>query len=313
MNLKALKQAQQQNSQLSSRRALTADQYYQQGLKFFEQAIAADFKDPDHLPQACQSFIQALKSNRADDRPCLMLAYLFMLLQDFDGALDYLKPVLERKPDHPQALEIKAQIQVKIQQIEALSQQQEPNQESELTEAHLAQTRQWILTAVRFSMEKALPLAVFDTAGIQDLQKQARMLHSQWQRFQTQIDALEAEFEVQELQQLILPLAGQNKRWQKLIENAETGQALTLTLQQELAQVEQVIQELNQIKSLDDLEIMEENYEALMDNAELYVEQVEKLTQSHPQPTELNSAYNALSAKIADFADNLDALASDFK
>ncbi len=302
-DLQLLKQHSASQAQ-SSRRSEKSDHLYQEGVEAFEQAVKTGFKDRSHVLKACELLIQALKTNRSDVRPCLMLSYLFFVLEDFDTALDYLKPVLEKAPQHTQALSLRERIQ------EALTQ---PGP-SKASESELIELRGWIQQAVHHQLGQRMPQSVFSETELAVLQQQHQTLAQQNTRFLAQIQALEARFEVQALYQHLQPLEQKLTRLSQVIARSKSILQLLDTLQQEIQNTREAVQELSMLSAsadaasadFADIDRWDDFYETALDRSEAYAEQVEELTAGHAQETLLEQRYQHFCDSVEHLADILD-------
>ena len=98
-----------------NQRAQAAGTEYARGIAEIEKARQSQFRNKTELRLASQYFFEALSKNPQHIDAYVGIAFVLMLVGDFQQALNYLAEAQSRAPDHPQALALLAQIET-IQQ-----------------------------------------------------------------------------------------------------------------------------------------------------------------------------------------------------
>lgn len=194
LNLKELKSLQSQSEALSQKRRSRADEQYLAGMDQLIRAHEQGFADPEPGRQACLAFIEAIRQNRADIRPYLMLAYLFAIFADFRTAGQYLKGAHAAAPGHPDVSRFRAAIQA--MQLRSL---QSEDDEAQGLAAELTALLRELAT-------QAPPVPSPDPGRIAALSERSRAFHARQQALMQQVAALGANEDTggldQQLQQL---------------------------------------------------------------------------------------------------------------
>lgn len=92
---------QKEAGKLRQERQQALEPLLHQGLEFLSRAEQTGFRDPGLLSQAADCFLRAEQADRQDIRPCLFLAYIFMLLKDLHRANLFINEARRHDAKHP--------------------------------------------------------------------------------------------------------------------------------------------------------------------------------------------------------------------
>lgn len=298
----------QSAEQLKFGRAVKSDGYYKEGMALLEQAQDGTFASSEFLPQACRLFLQAVQSNRSDLRPLLALAYIYLILEDFNTALEYLQLVFESDPQHEMARSLQQNIHVEIENKRTqprsarLLEVPEAGEAVDFDELY-DQTEKSIRQAVRHVMESPPPALAFKPEAFDELQLRLTEQQETYQQIQNLIERLNEEFETQELETLCKPLQIYLNRFEHMIGHSHKILNLVERIGQELDLVIQVTEEARNTQDPEDVPILEENLDAIRDNADRYGSELEHLQNQKLSVKPLTVLHAELLAAIELFED----------
>lgn len=295
----------QESSKLKNQRALHSNRFYEQGMALLEQVQEAQFKNAALLPQACELFINAIKNNREDVRPCFALAYVFLILQDFDMALEYLKAVLEKDPQHTLARRMKAQV---LSELEAAKKGTQPSGNDALSDKEDPYERleDEIQKRVRKIMHTPFPSLVFEAGELKTLSIQSYSEQADLDDLHDRIMLLAQEYETLTLQQALQPIESHVKRLTQLVEINQTAWQIFQKIEAEMNLVEQCHQEARHTQNPEDIAILEENLEALYANQADYANALHELSQQGHHLGRVHESFQRLGLLTQSLEDVID-------
>lgn len=328
MDFKALQSMGAQRTQLSAAKHGQSEQALIDGFQFFDQAEASGFSEITFLQEACASFIAAMKSNRADTRPYNALAYIFLILQDYQTALSYLQGALELEAQNETALQIRQEIQKAVNershkepQPVAISPDNDgtlalPNplpDSAEDFDTLYDQTERWIFDRVKkIMLSPALPGLLKNTREFEHCTQERAALRQEYEILKQVIEILAEDLEVQDLLKIARPLEQNIHRHQRVLENSQTYLQCLEKVQQEIEMLKQVSGEATEIESKEDLDILEENLEIILENYDDFGAQLETLQAKKLSVGQLADAYQTLYQAIEKYQDILDDVSNRF-
>lgn len=100
MSFSGLQLLQKEATQLHKRRKADLEPMLQKGFALLNEAEEGGFSDREALTKASQIFLKVLICHRSDIRPYLFVAYVFILLKNFNRAQKYLDSARTIQHDH---------------------------------------------------------------------------------------------------------------------------------------------------------------------------------------------------------------------
>ncbi|PKL75400.1 MAG: hypothetical protein CVV27_15595 [Candidatus Melainabacteria bacterium HGW-Melainabacteria-1] len=288
-----------------------------EGMKLLQRAHDEGFTQPLRLQQACSLLIEAIKQRRGDIRPYLGLAYIFMLLEDHAQAQKYVRQALTLEPDNPLVRSFQARIAEDHQRIAARRQtlRHSPGPSAASIAAAdqgldydaLYETAQSeIRKLLRELMLAGLSAPVSNARGIAALEQRQAAQQAGHQAILAQLKIVDEDIDTADLVRLLKPVEAHLRRSQQVIELSKQLQSLAARLREDIELAAQICEEARGTQDPADLEVLEENLEALLDNADGYAQSIEELQQQHQQLADIETLYAQLQEQIESYQDALE-------
>ncbi len=292
-----------------------AEQNYLKGLGFVQESEQQGFKNPQVLFQAYRHFQVAFRKNNADPRyPCAM-AYLLILLQQFDRALGYLTLALNQDPEYERALKLKQIIDnlknnpegvIKKQRWKLFSEWPKPQSDQEFDELY-DQVEAFIAEETRFILQsKRTQSLSLDKEIQQDQQAFLAELRLFLYLVHQKLKVLEENIETQALEMALRPAQQMLKRLQTTLEHAEEMQFLRTEIQLAQAEVHRLFAELKTPKANpEESADFSEEMERLYDICDSLADDLDELSK-HADIAPLEAAYQHLIENVQRLQEYLD-------
>ncbi|HEY9839232.1 MAG: hypothetical protein ACAI44_20060 [Candidatus Sericytochromatia bacterium] len=312
-----------------------AEGYLNQGLALLQKAQAEGFNQPLRLQKATGVLLEAIKCNRGDGRAYLAVAYIFLILEDHQLALRYVRQAHELEPDSPLVEQFQQEIAADARRVAERRQlrRQHPDQlaRSLQTPAQAAfdpnllsfdiarpaaatvdydalydKTQAQLLELMRELMLSGAPAPVADAA---ELATRAESLARQQQELAgilASIDRLDDEIDCTEFSRLLKPLQAQ-------LANSGQMQALSQELVKLKSRIHLDLLAVEQLKAMvqacrlpAELLSLEAQLEVLLDRADGYAQTIERLQEKHPSLAGIEDFYSKLQIWIENCQDLFD-------
>lgn len=311
-------------NQLSSLAHLTAnrtqprhwqsEQHLAQGIALLTQAHEAHFSNPNCLQEACRSFIEAIKYKRTDIRPYLSLAYLFLILEDHQMALKYIKQALAIEPQNRLIKDFQQRV---ASDYERIKQRRQEIKESftpvtfEMPDtvdydSLYDQAETAIRQAVRQVMRASVPDPALDSKEMEAIAKLFESYQQEMDRLHEQLKVIDEEIDIADLTRMMRPLEANRRRYQQLLSTSEIFCKVARQIKEEREMVKQICEEAKSTQEVEDIPVLEENLEALLENAYRYSQELNHLKQQGYTITALETIYGELHEQIESYQDILE-------
>lgn len=299
------------------------------GLNLIEQAQAEGFSQPLHLQQAASLLTEAIKRNRAEIRAYLGMAYIFLLLEDHSMAQKYVHQALQLQPNNPLVRSFQARVGEDYQRVTKRRQElrnpaAHPTtaaaQPSRMTAADdddidtlYDQTETHIRQMLRELMLAGMPQPAADSAGIRRLEQALETHQANYAQIMAQLKKIETELDTADLMRLVKPVEAHHQRYRQVISFSQLLKGLKDRLVAEIEQVKEITEEARNTQDPSDIEVLEENLEALLDNADSFAQEIETLQQQNFPLAGLEDLYEQLQERLETYQDALEETHSRLK
>lgn len=309
-----------------------SEKFLLEGLNLIDQANAEGFSRPLRLQEAASHLTEAIKHKRTDTRPYLGLAYIFLLLEDHNMAQKYVRQALQLEPTNQLAKAFQARIAEDFQRVSQRRQELRSTTQLSRSKAPLApvarlqssadeldadalydEAEAKIRQLLRDLMLAGLPNPAADSKGILALQQRYENYQQLHQGILKQLAIVDEELDTSSLQRLLKPVDAHQQRCRAIIAFSQELKGLKDSILQETEQVEAIIEEARSTEDPADIEVLEENLEALLDNADGYAQDIERLqTQNFPLAG-IEDLYEKLQERLESYQDALEETHSRLK
>ncbi|MEZ0372145.1 MAG: hypothetical protein ACAI44_23855 [Candidatus Sericytochromatia bacterium] len=312
----------------NQQRQSASEKQLAKALGLLQQAHDEGFRQPLRLQEAAGQLVEAIKLRRTDVRPYLGLAYVFMLLEDHAMAQKYVHQALQLEADNPLAKKFQERIAVDYQRVAQRRQQQRSQPHKQMPapdvtgskpvpastspiesfdfDALFEVTESRIRQLVRELMLAGMPGPADEAKGMSVLQQRLEKHRQAHTTILSELKVIDAEIDCSDLERLLKPVEAHLKRLEQVITVSQQLIALRSRIKDEVEVVEQICEETRNCQDKADLEILEENLEALLDNADGYANEIEAL-QAKLYPLEgIEGLYGKLQEKIESYQDLLE-------
>lgn len=298
------------------------------GMALVEQAQAEGFTQPGLLQQAASLLTEAIRRNRSDIRAYLGMAYIFLLLEDHALAQKYVHQALQLQPQNALVRAFQTRIGEDYQRVAQRRQQLrntpasvhsatgsasdagQPSRiatgDSDDIDTLYDQTEAGIRQMLRELMLAGIPQPVADTAGIHKLEQALATHRDNHSQIMHQLRQIEAELDTSDLMRLIKPIEAHHQRYSQVIAFSQVLKGLKDRLVTELEQVKEIIEEARSTQDPADIEVLEENLEALLDNADAFAQEIETLQKQNYPLAGLEDLYEQLQERLETYQDALE-------
>lgn len=297
-----------------SRRAQEAEDYLYLGMAHLEQGIEEGFGKPETLKASCAALIESLKRNARDERPALVLSYLFMMIEDYETAQEYLSLAQEIHFENPMTQALKdslneliraeAQAQQELSRIETIA---NPAGEAEPDyDALYDRLEQFIVTQVQELSLQAPPVPGLDTLHYQNLKQQLQLLQANKSEIDQRLAVLEAEFDLTELRTQMRPFEIVVHRFQETCELSKAFRALLRDMKADITEMESLQEALQSSSHEVDIMEMEQRLEGFLDRCDAFADQLDQWAEQRLEVSALTKTYEKLAQKLDKVQDSLD-------
>lgn len=319
MDLSALvKQTKTDGAGLSSHREKLAQEHIEKGTALMRQAHQDEFKNPSILTQAGEAFVAAIQCNRTKPEPYLAMAYLFMLVENFEAAGKYAQEVCRLHPKNPDAIlmveQITKSLHAQKKQQSAPPQRPKPDFKAPLPESPedidydelYDQTEALIIAEVQKIAHYPPPEPIGDPKKFKELSKYQKSLEAIIANIQKQLQIIDEEIETSNLVAKLKPLEIITKRYNATIELSQHVMALHQRIEEEQQLVVAQLGSLTEIESREDLKIMEENLDSLLDGTDQIADEIDTLEQKGYSAKDTEKRYETLVKDVEKLQDAID-------
>lgn len=319
MDLSALaRQKTTDGASLNAHREKLAQEHLEQGVALMRQAHEEEFKHPGLLTQAGEAFIAAIQYNRTKPEPYLAMAYLFMLVENFEAAGKYAQEVCRLHPDNKDAHLMIEQITKSLhEQKKQVAMPQPPSKpdfspslpespdEIDYDELY-DQTEALIIAEVHKIASYPSPEPISDPKKLKELAKYQKALERIIANIQEQLQIIDEEIETTHLQTKLKPLEIVTKRYHSAIEISQHILALHQRIEEEQQLVAEQLNSLPEIESREDLKVMEENLDTLLDGTDQIADNIDALENKGYAAKETEKKYESLIKDVEKLQDAID-------
>lgn len=327
LDLMQLKGIEKKKSELDDKRQAFSEQELFKGIAHLEKFQLDGFQDPQLLKQGCVHLIEAMKRNRRDERPCLALAYLFVLIQDYPTANEYLQLARQLDPGNPLLTALQESIQEQLleelqtpQHQQAHPSQPTPPPPGELVTpfAATALTTEQDFDALYDKIETHLfaqvkRLAETPPPEVSLQPQQIAQLEDLWlalkescQQLETQIAYVSQEIDTTALSAQLRPLILTSKRYQTALKVSQELALLQSELLAEISSIRRKITEALGLKHPTDLDRLESALEADLDQCDAFADRIDLLESQGQNVSEVVCHYQVLLETLDQYRDTLD-------
>ncbi len=300
------------------------------GLNLIDQAQAEGFNQPLRLQQAASLLTEAIKRNRAEIRAYLGMAYIFLLLEDHSMAQKYVHQALQLQPNNPLVRSFQARVGEDYQRVAKRRQELRSNpaarptqttaQPSRMTaaddddiDALYDQTETHIRQMLRELMLVGMPQPAADHSGILRLEQALETHQANYAQIMAQLKKIETKLDTADLMRLVKPVEAHHQRYRQVISFSQLLKGLKDRLVTEIEQVKEITEEARNTQDPNDIEVLEENLEALLDNADGFAQEIETLQQQNFPLAGLEDLYEQLQERLETYQDALEETHSRLK
>jgi hypothetical protein len=301
-HLEALAGAAGQRQALRQKSSETA---LSQGLNLLKQAHVEGFTNPRRLQEATRLLLEALRQQRTDFRPCLGLAYIFLLLEDSVTAQKYISQATRLAPGEA----LIHLFQERSQDI-ARERRQRPVVAEAAPADDFDHRYDACLLRIRLLsrqlMTTGVPEPGPDAALIQTLNTRLDTLERELAHISTEISELDQEIETTDLLRGLKPLATVAAHLRRHLQQSESLQTLAGQMEADLEACHQICHEARLTAEPEDLPILDENLEALLDNFNGYEAELNRQYQQGAVSPLLSKLFEKLREAIETYQETLE-------
>jgi len=304
VNLNVLDLVQTQKQQLAEKRIQKAQENFERAKQCVSQALATGFHDKSLLLEASQALFFSIQTNRTDPEPLVLMAYLFLLLEDHKRALLYLKRALELNPHHQDALQLMDYLLHPPQVVEADSDLPDLPDLPDLSntddlDALYEQCHASLMAIVRGLMQEAQPQFVLNAIELRDLTQRYEHLNQTYQGLQKSIEHIDQEIDTSELEKMLGPLRHFLKRLASVVRDSEMGTAILTEMKQLHTQWSALLSPAGQSEALaQDLDLW-------LDRCDQFADQIDAFEQQGYSVGPLVQVYEKMVQVLEDYQDSL--------
>lgn len=313
-----------------------AEKHLNKGLALLQKAHDEGFRHPLRLQEAAASLIEAIKFNRGETRPYLAMAYVFLLLEDHSMAQKYVHQALTVEPDSDQVRLFQARIAEDYRRVAERRQSARTAQTAASAPAGAAFEPSRAVSSLPQKAQSDFDLLNFDFDARYDA-AEARLRHllrevmtagalapvseprelsaihqpaqKQKQGYETilqELKVIETEIDCSDLRRLLRPIESHLKRAEQVFAISQELLLLKTKIREETALVGQLCQEAAATQDPADVEVLEENLEAFLDNADGYGRTIERLEAREPLLGDMRQVLGQLNERIETYQEALE-------
>lgn len=303
MDFSALSQLREQTQAQQNRRQQSSDSHYQKGLEFFARASNSQFRNKQALNAAFEAWIEAIKHNRQNAKPCVGVGYIFLILGDQRSALSYFKAALKIEPENSDARMFIGSIEQQALQSTKQAIGYKPLSQAEADSLY-DQAEQLMQLRLRQMMTQALPGPCFEASERQQLDQLCHEHSEALAQIQQMLKRLDREMDIASLNRQFWGLESTLKRYLGVQELSAQYARLAHKIQQAAQRAAALTSQLQQ-KSLP-LTEAEAELEELLDLCDQSADQLDAYEAQGHAIEVLLPDYEQLTAAVARLQDTLD-------
>jgi tetratricopeptide (TPR) repeat protein len=320
LDLKTLSKFDTLKDRLTASRSQNAEKFTDQGLALLAQVLqqtqVADQKTK--LMDAFDLFVKALSSQRTQPEPYIGIAFVLILVGNFTKATKYVKEAQRLAPKHPdvailfemiQDLQLKARIPAPTSPQTTIRPSKTEIKIERLDYDELYdQLEMQIITEVRLMMQdsQAIPSPSCEEQQFKKLKEQYASLLNLYENIQRQCQIVEQEIDISDLEKQLKPFTINLARFENALKISNDLHQLKENLCTQLDQVNTLLAEIKEYQRTEDLLIAEENLEILLDNCDLYANQLDEAESKKYRVQILLNLYENMIAQMESLQDLLD-------
>ncbi|PKL75634.1 MAG: hypothetical protein CVV27_14350 [Candidatus Melainabacteria bacterium HGW-Melainabacteria-1] len=308
-----LKNIQERSGTLQENRQSASEANLFQGIACLEKFQQDGFGDLDLLKLACRQLIQAMKANSLDDRPCLALAYTFLLIEDYETAGEYLGLAREIDRNNPlnaalgeTMAELKRLPDETEQKIPVLAEIPSTGEAALDYDALYDEVEASIVKQVHALMQQPPPKPSLNPTQVKQLEHLYQQLQNNHQAICRQIAVVDREIDVSELRVKLKPFEASLQRYEKALLASEQLKSLRNELDQELQKIEQASQTADAATDPGDIPVLEQTLESLLDHCDAYADQLDALHTSGVEISAIEPLYNNVLQNVEELRETLE-------
>ncbi|PIQ23244.1 hypothetical protein COW36_18890 [bacterium (Candidatus Blackallbacteria) CG17_big_fil_post_rev_8_21_14_2_50_48_46] len=304
-----LKELLNTHEKVAQSRRKVGTQYCDQGYQFLREAEATGFQNKELLKQASNSFIQAIRQERANAEAYIGLGYLLLLLSDFKAAETQFKTALRLAPQNQDAKKL---LDFTFQKLLGKPKSKSvPSHEGEQLFYQLAEE---IRTAVKNLHAQPILLPTHLQAGIEALHHHQRKLQSMLAEFESEIKHLDLDFPTDSLLNLLQPLRESLRLHQKLIQTSEDMRKLFEGLENLQTQIASALSAKQNLTSAEKIHQFEHTHlEMYLDECDRLADHLDALSENGHDTQELEKIYLQIVHQLEFLQEYLDEQLEKFK
>lgn len=320
MDLKTLSQFDTLKDRLTASRSQNAEKFTDQGLALLAQALKQTqvANQKTLLMDAFDLFVKALSSQRTQPEPYIGIAFVLILIGNFTKATKYVKEAQRLAPKHPDVallfemiknLQLKGRIPAPTSPQTTIRPSKTENKIERLDYDELYdQLEMQIITEVRLMMQdsQAIPSPTCEERQFKKLKEQYTSLLNLYENIQRQCQIVEQEIDISDLEKQLKPFTINLARFENALKISNDLLQLNENLCTQLDKVNTLLAEIKEYQRAEDLLIAEENLEILLDNCDLYANQLDEAESKKYRVQILLNLYENMIAQMESLQDLLD-------
>lgn len=297
MDLAQLAQLRQQSTRLQSTRHDSAKQYLDDGLSLLDQAQQSHFGDATLLLQSYDHLLKALQFKRSDPEAYVAIGYIFILLQDFDTALRYLRSAQEVAPSDEDAAFFIAYIQTKVAHGKHFAKtERDYDAWYDRVEADIHTYCQELSTQ--------WPEPTANAGALEQIKQQLKQGQQAYEQLQTDLQQIDTEIDVSELRLALLPMEDAMRHYILVIDTS----ARMLVLKQGMQEVTQAVEQqwLTSYQMGQSTAELEQELEAVLDHCDRFADDLDVFEAEGYSIAPLSPVYEQLLKAVEQFREQID-------
>ncbi|MGE3724723.1 MAG: hypothetical protein AB7I41_04180 [Candidatus Sericytochromatia bacterium] len=320
MDLKTLSQFDTLKDHLTASRSQNAEKFTDQGLALLAQVLQQTqvANQKKQLMDAFDLFVKALSSQRTQPEPYIGIAFVLILIGNFTKATKYVKEAQRLAPKHPdvallfemiQNLQLKARIPVPATSQATIRPTKTEIKIERLDYDELYdQLEMQIITEVRLMMQdsQTIPSPSCEERQFKKLKEQYACLLNLYENIQRQCQIVEQEIDISDLEKQLKPFTINLARFENALKISNDLHQLKENLYTQLDQINTLIAEIKEYQRVEDYLNAEENLEILLDNCDLYANQLDEAESKKYTVQILLNLYENMIAQMEILQDLLD-------
>lgn len=302
---------QKEAGKLKQERQQALEPLLHQGMDFLTRAEQVGFSDSGLLRRAADCFLKAEQADRQDIRPCLFLAYIFMLLKDLRRASLFINEARRHDPKHPLVQQFGQKLselhQLKPRPVPAAPVAMHLQAFPEDPELMYEAIEKEIMAQLREIQQLPPPPAQAQTEAIDAFARQLEIfrrhltrLHAGLRELDRQIDALELKTRLRPFEVMLHRHTGHLKRLHEAKQIVAETTALRIDVGHSLNRLSE--------GGVSDKAAYETQLEAFLDRLDILADRIDAQEEQGHSTTQLEESYRWVMHMLEDYRDQLDGL-----